>query len=124
MKSNSRRAGCGCHGFRRSLTYAGSSGKDHGSDQSQRTVPEDALGIRYTVPMTQLAQRILDEALGLSPDERAQIIGELMTSLDGPAEDGVEEAWHREIRHRLAAIDSGETTPIPWEQAEDLAIDP
>jgi putative addiction module component (TIGR02574 family) len=70
--------------------------------------------------MTQLAQRILDQALTLSLDERAQIVGELLTSLDGPTEAGVEEAWTHEIGRRLKAIDAGEVEPVSWEDAEAM----
>ena len=47
-------------------------------------------------------------ALKLSDKERAALAKDLVASLDGPAEDGVAEAWDREICRRIQQIDSGE----------------
>ncbi|MBX7079956.1 MAG: addiction module protein, partial [Nannocystaceae bacterium] len=39
------------------------------------------------------AKSVLDDALRLPPAERASVALQLIASLDGPAEDGVDEAW-------------------------------
>ena len=54
------------------------------------------------------AKHVLDEGLKLSRLERAGVARELIASLDGPAEEGVEEAWldEAERRQREAADDS------------------
>ena len=45
--------------------------------------------------------------LQLPERERAELAHDLITSLDGPADESVEEAWDAEIRRRLGEIDSG-----------------
>ena len=47
------------------------------------------------------------ELLGLSEGDRAELALELVSSLDGPPDDGVAEAWDQEILRRLAEVDAG-----------------
>lgn len=47
-------------------------------------------------------------ALTLNEQERATLARDLVASLDGPADDGVAEAWDREICRRIQQVDSGE----------------
>ncbi len=65
-------------------------------------------------------QTLLDHALGLPESERADLAAKLLESLDGAKEDGVEEAWNREIARRLADIDAGEVELVPWDQAREM----
>ena len=52
------------------------------------------------------AKSVLDDALRLPPAERASVALQLIASLDGPAEDGVDEAWIAEAeRRQLEAAD-------------------
>lgn len=51
--------------------------------------------------------RLQAEALKLSDAERAELALELVKSLDGVAEEGVAEAWDKELRARLAKIEAG-----------------
>jgi putative addiction module component (TIGR02574 family) len=39
----------------------------------------------------------------------------LIASLDGPQEEGVEEAWAVEIERRAAEIDSGKVKLLDWD---------
>jgi Putative addiction module component len=59
--------------------------------------------------MTDAANRVLQQALALEPDERATLAAELLASLD-EAEDEVQRAWAAEIerRSRDAAEQRGE----------------
>jgi hypothetical protein len=59
---------------------------------------------------------VLVAALRLPAEARAAVAAELIESLDGvdAAEDDVEAAWSEEIRQRLADVDAGVVTPIPW----------
>jgi putative addiction module component (TIGR02574 family) len=66
--------------------------------------------------MTNQALEILQKALTLSDEERASIAGSLLESLDGPAEEGVEEAWAAEIDRRIDDLDSGKAKTVPWEE--------
>jgi len=68
--------------------------------------------------MTDVAKRLLEEALELSLDERAQLAGRLLESLDAPADDDVEAVWSEEIRHRVAALDAGTVQPVAWDEAK------
>jgi putative addiction module component (TIGR02574 family) len=61
-------------------------------------------------------EQILQQALTLDENDRAQLAGRLLESLE-PAEEDVEEAWRQEIARRLKELDSGAVQPIPWEEA-------
>lgn len=67
--------------------------------------------------MTTAARRILQDALGLSEQERAEIAVRLIESLDARDSDaaGVEEAWAAEIERRCAALDAGTTGTTAWD---------
>lgn len=55
------------------------------------------------------------QALALAPEERVRLADRLLTSL---AEDSaVDEAWAVEIERRLAALESGSVTPVPYTEA-------
>lgn len=64
--------------------------------------------------MSSQAQRILHEALQLSPEERADVAAELLASLDEIADEGVEDAWALEIERRALRVLSGESTGTDW----------
>jgi putative addiction module component (TIGR02574 family) len=64
--------------------------------------------------MTPQVSEVLEKALSLSPQERGLLIDRLVDSLDeGPAEEGVEEAWAEEIKRRVNDIRSGKVEMIP-----------
>jgi len=67
------------------------------------------------LPMTKAAEEILDDALALPLDQRAELAAELLASLDGEPDQGVEEAWRAEIARRVERIQRGEATGRPWE---------
>src|SRR5271169_1816165 len=67
--------------------------------------------------MTPQVSEVLEKALALSTQERGLLIDHLIESLDeGPAEEGVEEAWDEEIKRRVDEIRSGKVKMIPGEQ--------
>lgn len=68
--------------------------------------------------MTNAARNLLHEAMKLDAAERAELAAELLASLDGEPEEGVEAAWAAEIERRLARIDAGEEQLIPWEEVQ------
>ena len=55
----------------------------------------------------QALDELRTELLSLSEGDRAKLALELLSSLDGPPDDGVAEAWDQEILRRLAEVDSG-----------------
>ncbi len=64
--------------------------------------------------MTKAAQAVLAEALRLDLKARAELATELLGSLDGPADPDTEDAWSREIEHRVSAIEGGTVQLEPW----------
>jgi len=69
--------------------------------------------------MSERAEKLLKDALALSVPDRADLIVELLSSLDGEPDEDVEAAWAAEIERRaraaLADPDGGE----PWENVRD-----
>ena len=68
--------------------------------------------------MTKAAKAVLADALRLDADSRAEVVAELLASLDGPADPGVEAAWLEEVERRVAEIDAGTATLEPWEDVK------
>jgi putative addiction module component (TIGR02574 family) len=68
--------------------------------------------------MTAMADKLSQEALGLSEQERAEIAARLIESLDRVVEDEIAEiegAWAAEIERRCAALGGGTTGTTAWE---------
>ena len=55
----------------------------------------------------QSLSKLRAELLSLPEEERAKLALELLSSLDGPQDTDVTEAWDEEILRRLAEIDTG-----------------
>jgi putative addiction module component (TIGR02574 family) len=68
--------------------------------------------------MTKPADRLLEEALKLTPSERAKIAAELLSSLDDQDED-VKVAWAAEIARRAADTDADPEDEEDWRTALD-----
>ena len=66
--------------------------------------------------MTREANRVLEEALQLSAEERARIASQLLASLDDEQED-VRAAWAAEINRRLAEADAEPENTEDWRTA-------
>ena len=58
---------------------------------------------------------ILRNALTLPEQERADLIGALIDSLDSQVDEGVEQAWLAEIERRAQELESGAVQSIPWD---------
>ena len=72
----------------------------------------------YALWMTEHA-RSLREALSLSDDERAELIVELLVSLEGPAVDdvaAVEQVWAEELETRGRRVLAGPAQGEEWSQ--------
>lgn len=63
--------------------------------------------------MSDRCNEILEEALSLSPTERAEIAERLLSSLDTPDRQRVDELWAAEAEDRLDAYERGEIKTIP-----------
>jgi putative addiction module component (TIGR02574 family) len=64
--------------------------------------------------MSANTKRILEDALALSPVERAALAEELLSSLDR-ADARIDGFWAKEAEDRLAAFDAGQMKAIPVE---------
>ncbi len=70
--------------------------------------------------MTRQVSELLERALTLSTQERGLLIDRLIETLDDdPAEEGVEEAWAKEIERRMDDIRSGRVETIPADRVRD-----
>jgi putative addiction module component (TIGR02574 family) len=67
--------------------------------------------------MSRDAGEILKEALDLPPEARAALADSLWESLDSEVDSNAEAKWRMEIQRRLADLDSGSVTAVPWSQA-------
>ncbi|HVI00646.1 MAG TPA: addiction module protein [Enhygromyxa sp.] len=69
--------------------------------------------------MTDSTQSILDTAMSLPEDERAELAAILLDSVgDGRSEADIDAAWLAEAKRRLAAVRAGRATLIPTEDVE------
>jgi len=64
--------------------------------------------------MSLTTEQILQDALALPDDQRAELAMRLLQSLDREIDPDAEEAWAAEIEHRCAALDAGETVAADW----------
>ena len=64
--------------------------------------------------MTQDATELLHRCLALSAEERAELAGSLLESLDVARDDpeAVEAAWNEEIARRIEDLDSGKVKAV------------
>lgn len=67
--------------------------------------------------MNRDATELLKRALSLPVEERADLAGSLIESLDNAEDDSVAAAWDEEIARRMAEIDSGKVKPVSLEEA-------
>jgi putative addiction module component (TIGR02574 family) len=73
----------------------------------------------YDPVMASTAESVLQDALKLPEEDRAEIAARLIASLDAESNesrDEVEEAWAAEIERRCEALDAGTTTTRSWEE--------
>lgn len=65
--------------------------------------------------MTHEVSELLQKALALSEQERAELASTLIDSLDPITDDNVEAAWQEEISRRIEDLRSGKAKTVPWE---------
>jgi putative addiction module component (TIGR02574 family) len=63
---------------------------------------------------------ILEAALSLPPDDRAEIAERLMFSLDDRHRAEIEAAWDAELQRRANEVDRGDVALIPRDEAMPL----
>lgn len=74
--------------------------------------------------MARDAAEVLKDALELSPEARAGLIGPLLDSLDMDVDEDAEGAWRQEIHRRLEEIDSGTAKLVSWDEARRRLLTP
>lgn len=66
--------------------------------------------------MTRVVEELYEKASELPPEDRAELAGMLLESIDDAAEEGVAEAWAAEIEKRMADYRAGRVRTIPWSE--------
>jgi putative addiction module component (TIGR02574 family) len=68
--------------------------------------------------MTREAQELLQKALSLPDNERAELAGTLIESLDTTVDPDADAAWQEEIARRASEVRSGKVATVPWEETQ------
>ncbi len=68
--------------------------------------------------MTQEAHELLQKALALLENERAELAGNLISSLDATVDQEVDAAWQQEVVRRLHEVQSGKVETVSWEEVQ------
>lgn len=66
--------------------------------------------------MTRAVEELYEQASQLPANDRAELAGMLLESIEDLADEGVEEAWAAEIERRMAEYRAGRVTTIPWSE--------
>ena len=78
----------------------------------------DVGGVSIILDMTQETHDLLLKALALPESERAELAGNLLSSLDTTVDQDVDAAWQQEVARRLDEVQSGKVETIPWEEVQ------
>jgi putative addiction module component (TIGR02574 family) len=65
--------------------------------------------------MTRVVEALYEQASQLPAEDRAELAGLLLKSLEEPDE-GVEEAWAAETERRIDEYHAGRVKTIPWSE--------
>ena len=68
--------------------------------------------------MTADAQELLQKALTLPDNERTELAGNLIASLDATIDPDMDAAWQEEIARRFREVQSGQVQTMSWESVE------
>ena len=71
--------------------------------------------------MTQEARELLDRALTLSEEERAELASTLIDSLDTVIDENVEAAWQQEIARRVDELQLEKAKTLSWQAVREKA---
>jgi hypothetical protein len=72
--------------------------------------------------MTHAARTLLDSALQLSDEERAELASELIASLDGAPDGDWEQTWLTELDRRVAAAEQRGERGDDWRSARERIL--
>jgi len=65
--------------------------------------------------MSRRAEELLEDALQLTLEERANLVSELIASIDGEPDEDAERAWAAEIARRARRAIAGESSGTDWD---------
>jgi putative addiction module component (TIGR02574 family) len=68
--------------------------------------------------MNARVDHLLDEALGLTAEERCALVVALLESLEGSEDPSISDAWREEVRQRRRELRDGVVQPVPWAQVK------
>ena len=92
-------------------------GEDVSAANEQLAAAIEWAGEAAMSQMTPQVSEVLEKALALSTQDRGLLIDRLVESLDdGPADEGVEEAWSKEIKRRVDDLRSGRVKTISYDE--------
>jgi putative addiction module component (TIGR02574 family) len=64
--------------------------------------------------MTRAVEELYEEAANLTAEDRAELAGLLLQSIEDRADDDVEQAWAAEIERRMTDFRAGRVKTIAW----------
>ncbi len=71
--------------------------------------------------MSSAAEQLLQAVLGLPEEDRLQFVEALIVSLQPTDRPPFDDSWREVIRRRSAELQSGQVTPVPWEDVKRQA---
>ena len=71
--------------------------------------------------MTHEAKALLEKALALPDNERAELAGSLIASLDTNVDPDADAAWQEEVARRAQEVRSGAVATVSWEVVQRKA---
>lgn len=66
--------------------------------------------------MTPQSERVLRDALALTPTDRAELVEQILASFEFPPRKDIDAAWAREAEARIDAYERGEIKTVPAEE--------
>ncbi len=73
--------------------------------------------------MASTPKDLYERAMNLTEQDRAELVGLLLETLDIEEESGVGAAWLQEIERRVAELDSGAVKSVPWSEVRARVFD-
>ena len=66
--------------------------------------------------MSGVANKVFEEALSLPSDERVSLVEKLLTSLNLPIQEEIDQLWAEEVERRVSQIERGDVELIPGDE--------
>lgn len=66
--------------------------------------------------MTRAVEELYEQASQLPADDRAELAGRLLESIEDPSDEDVEQSWAAEIERRMTDYRAGRVKTISWSE--------